>query len=124
MFEPVRRPASIVMALAVALAAAPAVHARGGGGCVARGTAVLTPAGPVAIESLHRGDEIWSAAPSGLRRARVDALFETTPERYVEIAAGGSVLRITPGHPVMTAPGEFTLVERLVPGDALYRERD
>ncbi len=35
-------------------------YARGGGGCLAKGTQVLTPSGSTAIDKLRLGDPVWS----------------------------------------------------------------
>ena len=81
--------------------------ARGGGGCLEEGTLVRTPRGLMAIEKLAVGDRVWSVAEGRLKEARVQAVIQVHPEEFLEISAGGARLRITPEHPVMTAPGEY-----------------
>ncbi len=62
--------------------------ARGGGGCLREGTLVLTPDGPIAIESLHEGDLVWGVKDETLQTARVAAVTKLQVEAYVEISAG------------------------------------
>lgn len=91
--------------------------ARGGGGCVAEGTRVLTPEGTVAVEKLKKGDAVWSVIDGKLQRAEVQALIEIEPEEYLEVSAGGTRLEVTPEHPIMVARGEYLLASRLQVGD-------
>jgi predicted lipid-binding transport protein (Tim44 family) len=94
--------------------------ARGGGGCLEEGTPVLTPNGLIAIEKLNTGDRVWSVTGGKLKEARVRAVIRVQPEEYLEISAAGTRLKITPEHPVMTAPGEYVLASQLVPGDKVF----
>ena len=112
--------------LAVMLVAVCSGHAwaRGGGGCLREGTAVVTPSGKVPIENLRPGNRILGVSGGQLRSVRVESVTRLEVEQYLEITAGGRSLRVTPEHPVMTAPGEFTLSSRLEPGDLLFIERD
>ncbi|MBI5603870.1 MAG: TIM44-like domain-containing protein [Deltaproteobacteria bacterium] len=100
--------------------------ARGGGGCLEEGTLVRTLKGSMAIEKLKVGDLVWGVAGGRLREAKVRAVMQVQPEEYLEISAGGALLRVTPEHPVMAAPGEFHLTGRLLPGDRvfLFQNRD
>lgn len=98
--------------------------ARGGGGCLEEGTLVRTLKGPVAIEKLKAGDPVWSVADGQLRKARVRAVMQVDPEEYIEIAAGGARLRVTPEHPVMVAPGEYHLAGQLVPGERVFLAKE
>ncbi len=91
--------------------------ARGGGGCLEEGTPVLTPNGLIAIEKLKTDDRVWGIVGGKLKEARVRAVMAVQPEKYLEISAGEARLRITPEHPVMTAPGEYVLAEHLIPGE-------
>ncbi len=108
--------------LAVLLAASLAL-ARGGGGCLAKGTSILTPAGPVAIEKLRAGDPVWSISAGTLKVGTVRAVSEVRADRYVEIIAGGETVRFTPEHPVMVGPGEFRFARLLRAGENVYRVR-
>ena len=91
--------------------------ARGGGGCLAEGTRVLTPEGAVAIEKLKKGDAVWSVIDGKLQRAEVQALIKVQPEEYLEVSAGGARLEVTPEHPMMVARGEYRLAGRIQVGD-------
>lgn len=98
--------------------------ARGGGGCLAEGTMILTPGRAVAIEKLKVGDLIWSVVDGRLQRAEVQALTVVQPEEYLEISTGSARLEVTPEHPMMVARGEFRLAGRLRANDTVYLLRD
>jgi len=94
--------------------------ARGGGGCLEEGTPVLTPQGLIAIEKLKTGDRVWAVTGGKLKEARVRMVIKVQPEKYLEISTAGNRLRITPEHPVMTAPGEYVMAGQLVQGDMVF----
>jgi predicted lipid-binding transport protein (Tim44 family) len=100
------------------------VWARGGGGCLAEGTPVLTPAGPRSIEGLRSGDTIWGVKDGALVEATVHASMMVNPPEFLEIRAGGETLRVTPEHPVMVGPGEYRVAKGLVVGDVVYLLRE
>ena len=106
------------------LFASSAAFARGGGGCLAKGTQVLTPSGAVSIERLHVGDPVWSISGGKLQAGTVRALSEVRTDHYLEISAGGEKILITPEHPVMVGPGEFRVARLLKAGDGVYRIDD
>lgn len=106
--------------LLVLLASSPA-WARGGGGCLAEGTLIPTPAGAIAIETLRVGDPVWSVAGGKLQAVTVKALTETRADDYLEIVAGDARMMITPEHPVMVGPGEYRIARLLRAGDRVYR---
>ncbi|MBI4765227.1 MAG: TIM44-like domain-containing protein [Deltaproteobacteria bacterium] len=93
---------------------------RGGGGCLEEGTLVHTPGGLISIEKLKIGDRVWSVTGGRLKEARVQAVLQVHPEAFLEISAGGSSLRVTPEHPVMTAPGEYLTAERLLLQETVF----
>lgn len=113
------RPRPLVAILALsALWATPAfVRARG---CLAAGTLVSTPSGPVAVEKLAPGDTVWSIGSAGLHRATVAGTFQVTAPVMLRIRADGRELRVTPEHPLQTRTGTFTEAGRLHPGDRLW----
>jgi len=98
--------------------------ARGGGGCLAKGTPVLTPSGSTAIDKLRVGDPVWSIRAGKLQKATVQALTEVRPDDYLEISTGEITFLITPEHPVMVAPGEFRVARLLQAGDAVYQIKE
>jgi len=112
---------AVLAAMLMVLMASPPAWARGGGGCLAKGTPISTPAGAAAIETLRVGDPVWSVVEGKLQEGTVRAVTETRADRYLEISAGDSKLVITPEHPVMTAPGEYRIARLLKVGDAVYR---
>ena len=100
-----KRAARGVIALLLALFAAGAAFARGGGGCLEQGTPVLTPSGPVAVERLAPGDEVLSVSGDRLVRATVAARMQVQPEEYIVLRAAGRTLRVTAEHPLAVALG-------------------
>jgi predicted lipid-binding transport protein (Tim44 family) len=115
-----RKQAVLAAMLIVLMASVPA-WARGGGGCLAKGTPIPTPAGAVAIETLRVGDPVWSVVGGKLQAGTVKALTETRADHYLEILAGDSKMVITPEHPVMAGPGEYRIARLLKVGDLIYR---
>jgi predicted lipid-binding transport protein (Tim44 family)/uncharacterized membrane protein YgcG len=111
----------LLTAMLMALLASSPAWARGGGGCLAEGTPIPTPAGAVAIESLRDGDPVWSVAEGKLQAATVKSLTETRADQYLEIVAGDVRVVITPEHPVMAGPGEYRIARLLKAGDRIYR---
>jgi hypothetical protein len=76
--------------------------------CLARGTAIATPSGEVAVERLRIGDVVWTQGPSGARIAAPLAAVGSTPvaatHQVVRIVlADGRTVLVSPGHP--TADG-------------------
>jgi predicted lipid-binding transport protein (Tim44 family)/uncharacterized membrane protein YgcG len=84
---------------------APELYARGGGGCVEQGTQVLTPSGPVPIERLKPGDTVL-----GVDR---QTLLPVTVRSLMQVSVNGRILRVTPEHPIETAPGVFRIASSL-----------
>jgi predicted lipid-binding transport protein (Tim44 family) len=117
------RKQAVLVAVLLVLAASVPVWARGGGGCLARGTPIPTPAGATAIENLRVGDPVWSVVGGELQAGSVMALTETRADRYLEILTGDSRMVITPEHPVMAGPGEYRIARLLKVGDRVYRMR-
>jgi len=115
------RKQAILTALLLVLVASVPVWARGGGGCLAKGTPIPTPAGATAIENLRVGDPVWSIVEEKLQAGTVKALTETSADHYLEILAGDSKMVITPEHPVMAGPGEYRIARLLKVGDLVYR---
>ena len=95
--------------------------ARGGGGCLAEGTPVLTPEGPIPIEKLRVGDGVVTIA-GGKAQSREESLpgWKSRRMTFLEIAIPGAKLRITPEHPVMVGRGAYLLAKLLKPGDEIY----
>ena len=101
-------------ALACCAGLSPAARARGGGGCLAAGTLVATPAGPVPVERLQIGDTVISRDAAGRPvQAAVCAITAVQPEEFFALQAGGRTLRVTAEHPVQTAPGTWTRADHL-----------
>jgi predicted lipid-binding transport protein (Tim44 family) len=104
---------AVLLGLALGTSGLPA---RGGGGCLERGTMIDTPGGPVPVEQLRVGDTVWGLAHNQRIPATVQAVYAVDPASYVEIVAGGTTLRVTPEHPVQVAPGVFLRADHLTMG--------
>jgi predicted lipid-binding transport protein (Tim44 family) len=115
---------AVLAALLIILCAASPALARGGGGCLARGTPILTPEGPVAIERLRAGDRVWSLSAGTLEAGKVQVVSEVRADRYMEITAGSETFRVTPEHPIMVGRGEYRIARLLRAGENVYRVRD
>jgi len=73
--------------------------------CLARGTPIETPHGPVAVERLALGDAIWTLDASGRRVAGVVIALGSTvapaDHRVIRLAlADGRTVTASPGHPL------------------------
>ena len=90
---------------------------RGGGGCLEKGSSVLTPSGPVSVEDLGPGGAVLSFSDRRLFIAKVQAVIAVDADAYYELTVGGHVLRLTGEHPVATAPGVFRTASSLQAGD-------
>jgi intein/homing endonuclease/predicted lipid-binding transport protein (Tim44 family) len=93
---------------------------RGGGGCLEEGTRVATPNGSITIERLAVGDRVWGIDRGQLKSVQVRSVIKVLPEKFLEISAGKTHLRVTPEHPLMTGPGEFRTADHLSAGDKIY----
>jgi predicted lipid-binding transport protein (Tim44 family)/uncharacterized membrane protein YgcG len=115
----------VISALAFLLFLTPAfAWARGGGGCLAEGTPVLTPSGLRGVEELRVGDIVWSFSEGTLKKAEVRGLTAVQADEFFEISAGEKKLLLTGEHPVMVGPGEYRQAEFLTVGDSVYLERN
>ena len=115
---------SAVAILLLALMPSPA-PGRGGGGCLEKGSSILTPSGPVAVEDLEPGDAVLSVLERHFVAAKVQAVIAVNADKYCELTVGGRVLRLTAEHPVATAAGVFRIASSLQPGDrVLIRDGD
>jgi len=111
----------VALAVWLIVAAMPfSAWSRGGGGCIEQGTLVWTPFGAVPIENLQPGDTVWSLTAGRMETAAVQAFYRVDPDRYLEIIAGRSRLRVTDEHPIMVGPGEFRMARYLHENDVVY----
>lgn len=94
--------------------------ARGGGGCVAAGTLIDTPAGPRVIEDLRVGDVVWSQVGGQRIPAEVAAVYAVDPTEFIELETAGSLLTLTPEHPVQVEPGVFMRADQLAGPHQLF----
>ena len=73
--------------------------------CLARGTQIATPAGPIAIEDVREGMTVWTADESGARVAAavtvVGSMTAPADHTVVQLVlADGRELHASPGHPL------------------------
>jgi hypothetical protein len=75
--------------------------------CVAAGTLIATPRGPIPVEQIQDGDEVFAYDSSlGLRVvARVFGTAARGVDEVLEIQVGDTILRVTAEHPLMTRRG-------------------
>ncbi len=88
--------------------------------CLARGTRIATPEGPVAVEVLRVGMIVWTVGDGGLPVAAAVVDVGSTPipashEVVDLVLADGRELRASPAHPL----ADGRLVGALAPGDAV-----
>lgn len=108
----------LIFILVLALTASVA-WARGGGGCLAQGTPIATPAGEVAIERLRPGDAVWTLAGESRVVGKVAAVTRVEAEQFVELSIEGQKLLATPEHPFRLGPGRFKAASALQAGESL-----
>nr|WP_278003287.1 Hint domain-containing protein [Nodosilinea sp. TSF1-S3] len=75
--------------------------------CVVSGTLISTPKGPVPVEQIRDGDEVFAydSSSAQLVVAVVSGTAERVVDEVLEIQVGDTVLRVTAEHPVMTRRG-------------------
>jgi len=88
--------------------------------CLARGTQIATPYGPVAVEALRPGMTVWTAGDRGLPVVAAVLTVESTPvptshQMVHLVLADRRELRASPAHPL----SDGRSVGALVPGDAV-----
>jgi len=97
-----------------------AVHNKGGG-CFPAGTKIAAPNGPLAIESLHFGDEVLAVRENGQTvRTRVQTIW-VRRSPLLRIETGRGTLLATEEHPVALWNGGFRPAGNLRPGERILR---
>jgi len=109
----------LISCLVILASMSPAL-ARGGGGCLPRGTPILTPDGPVAIERLVPGDGVIGVVEGDLKPATVLACYEVAAEDYRELRTRFGTALATPEHPFMVDRGVFRTAGCLRAGESVY----
>ncbi|MGA2092950.1 MAG: polymorphic toxin-type HINT domain-containing protein [Sedimentisphaerales bacterium] len=119
-----KRIAIFALALIWLLAAPSLVYARGGGGCIEKGSLILTPSGSVAVEQLNPGDKVISLSGGSTAESEVQVLYSVKPDDYFEVTLEGHELRLTKEHTVETSPGTFRMAGSLRAGDKIYTQEN
>ena len=109
----------LIVCLVILASMSPAL-ARGGGGCLPRGTPILTPDGPVAIERLVPGDSVIGVVDGDLKPATFQACHEVPAEDYRELRTRFGTVLATPEHPFMVDRGVFRTAGCLRAGESVY----
>lgn len=91
--------------------------ARGGGGCLEKGTSISTPAGARSIENLNVGDIVFANSENGFVQAVVRSVVQVQPEYYYDISCGTRNIHVTSEHPIETETGVFKMASVLKDGD-------
>lgn len=86
--------------------------------CVAEGTLIATPQGPIAIEHVHEGDVV--IAYDEKKRERTTAVVQSVFESFSESLVAFGDLRVTRSHPLF-ANGTWQLAGKIEPGAELLR---
>jgi hypothetical protein len=73
--------------------------------CLARGSLIDTPSGPVAVDQLNVGDPIWTVDSAGNRVATVVARIGSVPVPSTHLVvdlvlSDGREVHVSPGHPL------------------------
>jgi hypothetical protein len=74
--------------------------------CLVRGTSIETPAGPVPVEQIQRGMQVWTVDGSGKRMAAIVFATGSTPvpsafEVVRTELSDGRIITASPGHPTV-----------------------
>ncbi|MFB3893466.1 MAG: Hint domain-containing protein [Phycisphaerae bacterium] len=112
-----QRQSILAIAILAAAVAASDAFARGGGGCIAEGTPILTPGGPTPIEDLRPGDKVLTIADGQQDVGKVIAIYRVHAEEYIELAISSGNILVTPEHPFMVGQGVFRTAGSLRAGD-------
>ncbi|MBP7795321.1 MAG: TIM44-like domain-containing protein [Elusimicrobiales bacterium] len=94
--------------------------ARGGGGCVEKGTLILTPYGYKAVETLKENDEIISYSTNRYNKTKIKRIYLDVSDNFAEIQACGKSISVTETHPFMVSDGRFKKAVELKKGDEIY----
>ncbi len=110
-----------LLAVCLLVAFAPALRARGGGGCFPGEVRVLRADGrPLPIADVRPGEALLAFTDSGrITVARVRSRSSREVAESLRLILPDRTLRLTPDHPVCTAPGFFRAAGDLRPGETV-----
>lgn len=93
-------------------------------GCFPAGTPIMTPTGPVAVDSLRAGDVVHLIAADGAATVGPIASTFHTTNVLVEVKTEVGVILTTPTQPLCLVAGGFRRAGELVSGDRVWRWAD
>lgn len=93
------------------------LSARGGGGCLEKGTLVFTPSGLKPIEKFKINDVVLASSGNGLVQSKVSCVIQVKPGSFYEISCGERKIRATAEHPFEIGAGEYKIASSLKVGD-------
>ncbi|MEF3279601.1 MAG: Hint domain-containing protein [Elusimicrobiota bacterium] len=93
------------------------LFARAGGGCLEKGTMVLTPSGYIPVEKLKVGDKIISNLNN---ISEIKNIYSSASDNFIELKACGKNISVTKYHPFMISKGTFKEADFLNKGDKIF----
>ncbi|MFA6294345.1 MAG: Hint domain-containing protein, partial [Victivallales bacterium] len=93
------------------------LFARGGGGCLEKGTLISTPSGLKPIETLKINDAVLASSGNGIVQSKVSCVIQVKSGAFYEIGVAERKIRATAEHPFEVGAGEYKIASSLKVGD-------
>jgi hypothetical protein len=117
---PLTRGERVIVAIRIAWEVAQEVRVVCSAMCFPAGTPIVTPTGPIPIETAKAGDEVIE--PVHGRRVRIEQVATSHALALLELVSQRGILQTTPGHPFLTRDSGWVAARDLRAGDALLGE--